>query len=71
MQLYLLFQISLVDGGLSVESSVDDMDEDNTGGGGGGGGGNAARAPDHVSELGALVLAQPNAGPAALYTVSH
>lgn len=27
------------------------------------------RAPEHVSELGALVLAQPLAGPAVLHTV--
>ncbi|CAB3235802.1 unnamed protein product [Arctia plantaginis] len=59
-----VLKISLVDGGLSVEPSVDDMDEDSAPVS------NAQqRAPDTVSELGALVLAQPCAGPAVLYTV--
>ncbi|XP_063892641.1 exportin-5 [Helicoverpa armigera] len=59
-----LLKISLVDGGLVAESGADDMEDDTTTT-------SAAqqRAPDHVSELGALVLAQPSAGPAALYTV--
>ncbi|CAH0669294.1 unnamed protein product [Spodoptera exigua] len=60
-----VLKISLVDGGLSIESSVDEMEDDTTTGSGGA----QQRAPDHVSELGALVLAQPCAGPATLYTV--
>ncbi|KAF9801384.1 hypothetical protein SFRURICE_016767 [Spodoptera frugiperda] len=60
-----VLKISLVDGGLSIESTVDEMEDDTTTGSGGA----QQRAPDHVSELGALVLAQPCAGPAVLYTV--
>ncbi|XP_028163175.1 exportin-5-like [Ostrinia furnacalis] len=60
-----VLKISLVDGGLSVEVSSGDMEDD------------AApacapqRAPDHVSELGALVLQDARAGPAALHTVLY
>ncbi|KAL0884167.1 hypothetical protein ABMA27_016175 [Loxostege sticticalis] len=59
-----VLKISLVDGGLSVEVSPGDMEEDSP---------PAApqRAPDHVSELGALVLQHPRAGPAALHTVLY
>ncbi|KAJ8725207.1 hypothetical protein PYW07_016165 [Mythimna separata] len=59
-----VLKISLVDGGLSVENNADDMDDDTTTTGSA-----QQRSPDTVSELGALVLAQPCAGPAALYTV--
>ncbi|XP_045492853.1 exportin-5 isoform X2 [Colias croceus] len=63
-----VLKVSLVEGGVACEASVD-MDEDSMGGGGTATGGAAARAPEHVSELGALLLADPVAGPALLHTI--
>ena len=48
-----------------MENNADDMEEDTTTSSAA-----AQRSPDTVSELGALALAMPSAGPAALYTVS-
>ncbi|XP_075972156.1 exportin-5-like protein Ranbp21 [Anticarsia gemmatalis] len=61
-----VLKISLVDGGVTVETNVDDMDDDTTTSNN-----VQQRSPDTVSELGGLVLAQPCAGPAVLYTVLH
>ncbi|VVD03480.1 unnamed protein product [Leptidea sinapis] len=58
-----VLKVSLVEGTVSTEYSNVEMEEDICGGGGG------SRAPDHVSELGAMVLADPVAGPAVLHTV--
>ncbi|KAJ0179536.1 hypothetical protein K1T71_005248 [Dendrolimus kikuchii] len=57
-----VLKISLVDGGLSVEPSPGDMEEEAPAP-------VAQRTPDNVSELGALVLQHPVAGPAVLHTV--
>lgn len=61
-----VLKISLVDVGLSAEGNMDEMDED---AGTPHNGHGQQRAPDTVSELGALVLAQPITGPAVLHTV--
>ncbi|XP_068627564.1 exportin-5 [Battus philenor] len=55
-----LLKISLVDTGGGGGSEVGEMEEENSA---------PQRAPEHVSELGALVLAQPIAGPAVLHTI--
>ncbi|KAG6459839.1 hypothetical protein O3G_MSEX011628 [Manduca sexta] len=57
-------KVSLVEGGVVTEACAGDMEEDSPAP-------PAApqRAPETVSELGALVLAHPLAGPAALHTV--
>ncbi|XP_049888101.1 exportin-5 [Pectinophora gossypiella] len=56
-----VLKITLVEGGVSAEAHGGDMEEDAAPA--------AARAPEHVSELGALLLAHPVAGVAALHTI--
>lgn len=58
--------MSLVEGGVGGEAhGAGDMEEDSPPPA------STQRAPEHVSELGALVLARPLAGPAVLHTVRH
>lgn len=54
-------QVSLVDSGPGADSAAD-MEEDPPAAA-------AGRAPDTASELGALLMAEPGAGPAVLHTV--
>ncbi|CAH2092253.1 unnamed protein product [Euphydryas editha] len=56
-----LLKVSLVEGGVSSEPSADMDDESPPP--------NPSRAPEQVSELGALVLADRAAGPAVLHTI--
>lgn len=55
--------MSLVEAGPSPEGNSGDMEEDTPPPV------NPARQPDHVSELGALVMSDPRAGPAVLHGV--
>ncbi|CAH2229113.1 jg22168, partial [Pararge aegeria aegeria] len=56
-----LLKVSLVEGGVSTEPSTD-MEEETPPA-------NPGRAPEQVSELGAIILADPIAGPAVLHTI--
>ncbi|XP_052738184.1 exportin-5 [Bicyclus anynana] len=56
-----LLKVSLVEGGVSTEPSTDMDDETPPT--------NPGRAPEQVSELGAIILADPVAGPAVLHTI--
>ncbi|XP_050362549.1 exportin-5 [Nymphalis io] len=56
-----LLKVSLVEGGMSAEPSTDMDDETPPT--------NPGRAPEQVSELGAIILADPIAGPAVLHTI--
>ncbi|KAJ2950388.1 hypothetical protein O0L34_g8631 [Tuta absoluta] len=57
-----VLKITLVDGGIGSEATAADMEEDSPPA-------LPGRAPEQVSELGALILAHPVAGPAALHTI--
>ncbi|XP_045764102.1 exportin-5 isoform X1 [Maniola jurtina] len=56
-----LLKVSLVEGGVSTEPCTD-MEEETPPT-------NPGRAPEQVSELGAIILADPVAGPAVLHTI--
>ncbi|XP_063635892.1 exportin-5 [Cydia splendana] len=60
-----VLKVSLVDGGVSPEvvTGAGDMEDDSPPPA------STQRAPEQVSELGAMVLASPRAGPAVLHTV--
>lgn len=57
-----VLKISLIDGGLMVDPSPGDMEEEMPSP-------VAQRTPDNLSELGVLVLQHPVAGPATLHTI--
>lgn len=58
-------QVSLVESGPNPEANSGDMEEESRSPAIG----SAARQPDHVSELGALVMSSTRAGPAVLHGV--
>ena len=58
---YYNLQVCLVEGAVTTETSVEMEEETPV---------NPGRAPEQVSELGAIILTDPVAGPAVLHTVS-